>query len=97
MKVFLKILFCVDYLLQKETNFSTDLFDEIHWDLIGLDQNDLELLEALKSRILWPPTPGLHKLDLKIESWLEIMTKEVGQAYHVEDFLRKKKLWDSVS
>ena len=84
-------------LLLKSANFSIDLFDDIHWDLIGLDQNDLDLLKALKSRILWPPSKGIHKLDLKIEPWLEIMTKEVGQAYHVEDFLRKKKIWNSVS
>ena len=36
----------------------------IHYDLIGLHQNDPKLIRAIKERVLWPPSTS-GKLNLK--------------------------------
>ena len=36
----------------------------IHWDLMGLDQEDPKLIQSIRDKVLWPPPPKKSKVNL---------------------------------
>ena len=45
----------------------------IHWDLLGLDQDDPKLIEAIKSKVLWRPPPQKYNYNLKFPNQDKIL------------------------
>ena len=61
------------YLVVKDVN--TEKGVPIHYDLIGLHQNDPKLIRAIREKVLWPPsTSGKLNLNTKRKN-LEQMLK----------------------
>ena len=43
----------------------------IHWDLMGLNQTDEKLIQAIKNKVLWPPPNKDKKLKLNLPPSLQ--------------------------
>lgn len=63
----------------------------IHWDLVGLDQNDPKLIEAIKNQVLWAP-PKNKKLALERPTSAKRIGGQYGQSTEIEALLKKHKL-----
>ena len=48
-------------------NIKTEKGVPIHYDLIGLNQNDPKLISAIRDKVLWPPSTS-GKLNLKAKN-----------------------------
>ena len=60
----------------------------IHWDLIGLDQDDPFLIQSIKNKVLLPPPKNGRKLKLKQPIGRKLYYGQHGQSFKVDDFLR---------
>ena len=74
-------------------NFDIEKGVPIHWDLIGMDQNDPKLIESIKSKVLWAPPPTSKKLNLDSPVTNANIRGQYGQPLSVEDVLKTHKLW----
>ena len=63
----------------------------IHWDLVGLTQDDPKLIQAIKNKVLWSP-PKDKKLKLEKPTSAKIIGGQYGQSTEVETILKKHKL-----
>ena len=71
-----------------------DCLDEnvpIHWDLVGLEQNDAKLIEAIRDKVLWKPPKG-KTLHLFKSPTGKNLNGQYGQSAKVEELLIKHKL-----
>ena len=64
----------------------------IHWDLVGMKQDDPKLIEAIKTKVLWKP-PIKKGLNLGVPLTKELIGGQFGQPLVVEEVLKKHKLW----
>ena len=75
-------IFSSIYLVVKDVN--TEKGVPIHYDLIGLHQNDPKLIRAIREKVLWPPsTSGKLNLNTKRKN-LEQMLK--GKKHYLENW-----------
>ena len=67
----------------------------IHWDLVGMDQNDPKLIEAIKDKILWPPPS--NDLPLNLNGGISNNNNlggQFGQPFYVEKILQNNSFWN---
>ena len=53
---------CDQHYCQKESCVEKGV--TIHWDLMGLDQDDPKLIQSIRDKVLWPPPPKKSKVNL---------------------------------
>ena len=53
-----------DIFVKTKSAASAKKSKSIHWDLVGMGQNDPKLIEAIKDKILWPPPSNDLPLNL---------------------------------
>ena len=56
----------------------------IHWDLMGLNQTDEKLIQAIKNKVLWPPPSKDKKLKLNLPPSLQYI-----QGKNLKNILQK--------
>ena len=71
-------------------NFSeiTEFDIPIHWDLIGLNQDDSMLIDAIRTKVLWQPPNPKTILNLKHDIKSDGQTT---QSLYVENLLKHHK------
>ena len=68
----------------------------IHWELIGMDQDNATLIEAIRKKVIWYPPSKSMKNNLNLQyNDNEIIAGQFGQPLHVEKLLQHHTLWDS--
>ena len=60
----------------------------IHWDLLGLDQDDPFLIQSIKNKVLLAPPKNGRKLKLKQPIGRKLYYGQHGQSFKVDEFLR---------
>ena len=65
----------------------------IHWELIGMHQDNTTLIEAIRKKVIWYP-PAMKYLNLQYnDDNNEIIAGQFGQPLHVEKLLQQHTLW----
>ena len=68
----------------------------IHWELIGMDQDNATLIEAIRKKVVWyPPSASNSRknTNLNLQYNNEIISGQFGQPLHVEKLLQQHTLW----
>ena len=76
-----------DILLNKFSEI-TEFDVPIHWDLVGLNQNDAMLIDAIRTKVLWQPPNPKKVLNLKHDIKSDGQTT---QSLYVENLLKHHK------
>ena len=68
----------------------------IHWDLMGMDQNNEALIEAIKDKVLWHPFDPNKDINFLYEDTEDMIRGQFGQPFHVEELLKNHSIWESI-
>ena len=66
----------------------------IHWDLMGMDQNNEILIKAIKDKVLWHPPYPKKDIHIKYEDIEDTIRGQDDQPLYAEKLLKKHNIWD---
>ena len=68
----------------------------IHWDLMGMDQDNEFLIRAIKDKVLWHPPYPKRDIHIKYEDLEDTLRGQDDQPLYAEKILKKHNIWDPV-
>ena len=68
----------------------------IHWDLMGMDQDNEFLIRAIKEKVLWHPPYPKRDIHIKYEDLEDTLRGQDDQPLYAEKILKKHNIWDPV-
>ena len=68
----------------------------IHWDLMGMDQDNEFLIRAIKEKVLWHPPYPKRDIHIKYEDLEDTLRGQDDQPLYAEKILKKHNIWDLV-